>query len=134
MLNIGIGLIAGIFTGIFGVIIWSLAAIGSEERMRTRNMRFEDYGVFSGDEKKIKEYCQNISDPEDRLRLFQCAINAAPGLEMDIYESLITGKGYRTILKYRNIPAREDDFYAYKRKAMAEFYDWLRITGRWVEK
>lgn len=134
MLNIGIGLIAGIFIGIFGVIIWSLAAIGSEERVRTREMKFENYGAFPEDEKKIKEYCQKLYDSKERLRLFECALNAAPGLELDIYESLITGKGYRTILKCRNIPAREDDFYAYKRKAMAEFYDWLRITGRWVEK
>lgn len=132
MINMGIGILIGLFLGISGIIIWSLAAIGRID-MRTRDMSYEDHGIFPGDAEKIKEYCLHIVDPGDRIRLFQCAVNAAPGLEMDIYESLITGQGYRTLMRKRNIPVKEDDFYAYRRKTLAEFYDWLRITGRWVE-
>ena len=101
--------------------------------MRTREMSLVDHGVFPGDEEKIKLYCRNLS-VEERLRLFQCAISAAPGLEITIYESLITGMGYRTLIKCgRQIPAKEDDFYAYRRKTLAEFYDWLRMTRRWKD-
>ena len=94
-------------------------------------MTLVDHGVFPGDEDKLKKYCLDLSI-EDRLRLFQCAISAAPGLEIAVYESITTGAGYRTQTKRgRQIPAKEDDFYAYQRKTLYEFYDWLRMTGRW---
>ena len=99
--------------------------------MRTREMSLVDHGVFPGDEENLKKHCRNLS-AEERLILFRCAISAAPGLEIAIYESLISGEGYRTLIRQgRQILIKEDDFYAYRRKAMAEFYDWLRITGRW---
>lgn len=99
--------------------------------MRTREMSLADHGVFPGDEEKLKRYCRKLT-VEERLRLFQCAISAAPGLEIHVYDSLTTGDGYRTLERRgRKISAKEDDFYAYRRKALAEFYDWLRLTGRW---
>ena len=99
--------------------------------MRTRNMRLVDHGVFPGDEEKLKRYCRKLNT-EERLRLFQCVISSAPGLEIAVYESLVTGEGYRTLIRHgRQIMAKEDDFYAYRRKALAEFYDWLRMTGKW---
>lgn len=99
--------------------------------MRTRNMSLTDHGVFPGDENALKDYCRKLT-VEERLRLFQCSISVAPGLEIAIYESITEGKGYRTQIKRGNqIPAKEDDFYAYQRKVLAEFYDWLRMTGRW---
>lgn len=100
--------------------------------MRMRGMSLTDHGVFPDDEKRLKEYCQGNMGIEERLILFQCAISAAPGLEISVYDSLTTGDGYRTLERRgRKIPAKEDDFYAYRRKALAEFYDWLRLTGRW---
>lgn len=101
--------------------------------MRTREMSLVDHGVFPGDEEKLKKYCRNLS-VEERLRLFQCAISTAPGLEISVYESLVTGEGYRTLIKHgRQILIKEDDFYAYRRKTLAEFYDWLRLTGHWKD-
>lgn len=100
--------------------------------MRTRDMSLSEHGVFPDDEKALKEYCKSNMSIEERLILFQCAISAAPGLEISVYDSLTTGDGYRTLERRgRKIPAKEDDFYAYRRKALAEFYDWLRLTGRW---
>lgn len=99
--------------------------------MRIREMNLSDYGVFPEDEEKLKRYCRKLTI-EERLCLFQCAISAAPGLEIVVYESLISGMGYRTLIKCgRQITAKEDDFYAYRRKVLAEFYDWLRMTGKW---
>lgn len=101
--------------------------------MRTRDMTLSDHGVFPEDEGKLKRYCRNLN-VEERLRLFQCAIGSAPGLEIAVYESLVTGEGYRTLIRHgRQILIKEDDFYAYRRKVLAEFYDWLRMTGRWKD-
>lgn len=103
--------------------------------MRTREMSLADHGVFPGDEEKIKLYCRKNMSIEERRELFRCCIGAAPGIEMLIFES-ITNKssGYRTLIKRGfQIPAKEDDFYAYQRKALFDFYDWLRMTGRWKD-
>ena len=106
---------------------------GESAGMRTREMSISDYNIPDSDYKKLLEYCRNMN-VDDRLKLFQSAISAAPGLELPIYESLIMGVGYRTIIKQgRNIPAKEDDFYAYRRKTLATFYDRLRLFGRWKE-
>lgn len=106
---------------------------GESAGMRTREMSISDYNIPDSDYKKLLEYCRNMN-VDDRLRLFQSAISAAPGLELPIYESLIMGVGYRTIIKQgRNIPAKEDDFYAYRRKTLAMFYDRLRLFGRWKD-
>lgn len=83
--------------------------------------------------KKLKDFCRKMSQ-EDRLTLFQCTISAAPGLEVHIYDSLVFGVGYRTMENMgRKIPAKEDDFYAYRRKTLACFYDRLRLFGRWKD-
>lgn len=95
-------------------------------------MSLTDQGVFTGDEAALKKYCRGNMNVEERRELFRCCICAAPGLEISVYDSLITGDGYRTLERRgRKILAKEDDFYAYKRKALAEFYDWLRMTRRW---
>lgn len=102
--------------------------------MRLREMSLVDHGVFPEDTKKIREYCQENMSAEERQELFRCCISAAPGIEMLIYDSVVNRSGYRTLIKRGfQIPAKEDDFYAYQRKALYDFYDWLRITGRWKD-
>ena len=101
--------------------------------MRTRYKSYSDYGIPMDLQKKLIVKCRSL-EQQDRLHLFQSAISAAPGLEIPIYESLTTGIGYRTILNTgKQIPAKEDDFYAYRRKTLATFYDRLRLFGRWKD-
>lgn len=88
--------------------------------MRTRYKTYADYGMLKSDEEKTRERCMKAS-AEERLIILQCAISAAPGLEIAIYDSITGGAGYRTLLRMgRQIPAGEDDFYAYRRKTLAE--------------
>lgn len=99
--------------------------------MRTRYRTYDNYGLSPEDVKKLRNYCRDMGQ-EDRLRLFQCAISKAPGLELLIYESITEGIGYISLRRRRGeIPAKADDFYAYQRLTLADFYDWLRMTGRW---
>jgi hypothetical protein len=100
--------------------------------MRARNRGYNEYGIPPDDVRRVRDYCRKMGR-EDRLRLFQCAISNAPGLELLIYESLTEGVGYDRLDRKRGVPAKSDDFYAYQRKTVAEFYDWLRMTGRWNE-
>lgn len=101
--------------------------------MRTRYKTYADYGMLKSDEEKTRERCLKAS-AEERLIILQCAISAAPGLEIAIYDSITGGAGYRTLLRMgRQIPAGEDDFYAYRRKTMAEISRYMRLLGRWKE-
>ena len=94
---------------------------------------YADYGMLKSDEEKTRERCMKAS-AEERLIILQCAISAAPGLEIAIYDSITSGSGYRTLLRMgRQIPAGEDDFYAYRRKTLAEISRYMRLLGRWKE-
>lgn len=101
--------------------------------MRTRYKTYADYGMLKSDEEKTRERCLKAS-AEERLIILRCAISAAPGLEIAIYDSITSGFGYRTLLRMgRQIPAGEDDFYAYRRKTLAEISRYMRLLGRWKE-
>ena len=98
--------------------------------MRTRYKNYSDYGITDDESKRIKEYCQNAS-VEDKLTLFQCAISSAPGLEVEIYESLVDNIGYDKLSKRKNIPIKRDDFYGYQRKTLDEYRRLMTLFGRW---
>lgn len=106
--------------------------------MRTREAKMSDYDVPKEDEAQLDIYCRS-PDPEIKLILFGCAISKAPGMEIVIYESL-TAKdpkeaGYYSLIRRgRDIPAKTDDFYGYRRKVKAEFYHRLKLFGRWEYK
>lgn len=98
--------------------------------MRTRYMTLSDHGVYPEDEKGLLERCRNATK-EERHELFHACIAAVPpGVEYYIYESLTTGKSYDVISKTDYIPMKSDDFYAYRRKAMYGFYEFLRMYGK----
>jgi len=101
--------------------------------VRTREKKLTDHGVFLEDERRIREYCRK-ADGYDRELLMDICRSAAPGLEQQIYISLtVPRSGYEAQEKKGYIPATKADFYAYQRKAMAEFYHMLRLLGRWRE-
>ena len=94
-------------------------------------MSYEDHGVFPGDEKELLIRCRK-ADREERHNLLHACIDAAPeGLEFFVYQSLAGGKSYDNISRTDYIPAKKDDFYAYRRKAMGTFYNLLRMEGKW---
>lgn len=100
--------------------------------MRTREMKLYDHGVPPEDEPKVRALCRTAAGYD--LELLKHAIaSAAPGIEKAIQDSLTTGKGYVELSKREYIPTTKADFYAYQRKAVAEFYHMLRLLGRWKE-
>ncbi len=97
--------------------------------MRTRKKKFSDYGMTPEEGKKVKEYCRHMDSDRQRL-LLETAIAAAPGIGISVYKSLIMGVGYYQLLHEEyDLPASSDDFYAYKRKTIAEFYKKLVEMG-----
>lgn len=98
--------------------------------MRTREMKLYDHDVPPECEEKVRELCKEAEDYTLDL-LIHAIKSAAPGIEKPIQDSLRTGIGYVELSKKEYIPATKADFYAYQRKALAEFYRMLRLFGRW---
>lgn len=97
--------------------------------MKTRNMKFSDYGISEQDEEKLKDLLSSLT-AELRKELFLCAIESAPGYEFSVYESIVNGIGYFKLLRQdREMPNSADDFYAYRRKTLAIFYHHTREKG-----
>lgn len=100
--------------------------------MRTREMKLSDHGVPPEDEPKVRALCRTATGYDMDL-LSHAIASAAPGIEQTIKDSLTTGIGYVELSKKEYIPVTKADFYAYQRKALAEFYRMLRLLGRWRE-
>ena len=98
--------------------------------MRTRYKKLRDYGLAADEEKELKERCRNL-DARDVEILHETAVSSAPGIEDIICKSIIERTGYRTMCKKQMIPVNEEDFYAYRRKTLAMFYERLKLYRRW---
>ena len=98
--------------------------------MRTRYKKIKDYGLDAHDEDAIRERCRNL-DARDIEILHETALSSAPGIEDSICKSIIERTGYRTMCKKQMIPVNEEDFYAYRRKTLAMFYERLKLYRRW---
>lgn len=97
--------------------------------MNLRKATLTDYGVSPDDIPALQSHFRHL-DENDKYNLLQVSIKYAPGIEMQIYDSIVNGIGYRTMEKIRTVPATENDFYGYKRKVMAEYYHLAKLIGR----
>ena len=97
--------------------------------MNLRKATLTDYGVSPDDIPALQSHFRHL-DENDKYNLLQVSIKYAPGIEIQIYDSIVNGIGYRTMEKIRTVPATENDFYGYKRKVMAEYYHLAKLIGR----
>lgn len=97
--------------------------------MNLRKATLTDYGVPPDDIPALQSHLRNLNE-SDKYNLLQVSIKYAPGIESQIYDSIVNSIGYRTMEKIRTVPATENDFYGYKRKVMAEYYHLAKLIGR----
>ncbi|MCD8120817.1 MAG: hypothetical protein LUE65_01060 [Clostridiales bacterium] len=91
--------------------------------MRTRYKRLSDYGIPDVEIRGLYDLCRNLDDCEREL-LHVAAIDSCPvGIVSYVEQSLIDGVSYDAMSKRGEwIPIGRDDFYGYRRKALAVFY------------
>ena len=90
--------------------------------MRTRDRGYEDYGIRDGEERRLMDEARQLGH---RKELRDAAYQANPGIAEDIIYSIINGLSFDRLSQIRDIPAKKDDFYAYRRKTLAIFRDKL---------
>lgn len=96
--------------------------------MRTREAFYADYGF---DQQRVEELLTLGKKEENWILVCWSAVAVNPHLAKYISESIIANKGYDKIHKESflqfYIPVKRDDFYGYRRKALAVFDKLLRI-------
>lgn len=94
--------------------------------MLTRKKSLVDWGVRQEDVEILKDICRNAT-ADQKKDILNCCMKACPnGIEKIVYESITMNQSYDKIMKKKYIPIKRDDFYAYKRKSMAMFYDMIK--------
>ena len=98
--------------------------------MSTRSLKLLDYVITKGEADRLIELA---GDPDNAALVRLSAEESNPGLSDALFTSLTTGYGYRGMMKKgRYIPIKEDDFYAYRGRALYIFK--LLLKGREAEK
>ena len=97
--------------------------------MAVRNTYLSDYGISREDERKVLKKCRTARGSEQMNLLHSC-IRANPDLALFLFVNLTTGMGFDTICKKEWIPAQRKDFQGYRRLAIFNYYDWLRLEGK----
>ena len=86
--------------------------------MRTRDKSLSDYGIVCSRTAELMELARL---EENKGLICKEAELSNPGLSTFIIESLTQKRGYDRIYIKSYIPAKRDDFYAYRRKTLALF-------------
>ena len=91
--------------------------------MLTRHKHLKDYGIPADDVEKLNNMLNDF--PEEYTDVLQsAALSACPaGLSDLIVHSILYQQGYDNI--------NRRDFFAYKRKTIAEWYNQMRLFGLW---
>lgn len=98
--------------------------------MSTRSLKLLDYGIDTAERDRLM-YLAKCQENTALMRL--SAEESNPGVADALFTSLTTGDGYRKMMKQGGyIPIKEDDFYAYRRRALYIFK--LLLKGREAEK
>ncbi|MCD8371232.1 MAG: hypothetical protein LUC94_13090 [Clostridiales bacterium] len=93
--------------------------------MRTRHKRLTDYGIPESEVNGLYDLCRNLDDRGRELLHVAAVDSCPPGIAEYIFKSLTDGSSYDAMSKSQWIPIGRDDFYGYRRKALAKFY-WER--------
>lgn len=98
--------------------------------MRTRNMKYDDYGFLPGEEKRLKAFCKEPGFPEGFL-LLESATKANSNISSDLFYSIVNGLSYDKLTNVKYIMISRPDFYGYQRRTLAIFKEALIEVGRY---
>ncbi len=94
-----------------------------------RDTYIRDYYISKEDEKKVLARCRNARGYE-QVKLLHACISANPDIAQFIFINLTTGIGFDNMCKKEWIPMQRKDFQGYRRLAVYNFYDWLRMERK----
>lgn len=93
--------------------------------MKTRNKSYKDYGFEDGEEKQLINFCKS-PDFNAHFKLYVACRYAYEDLSEELLYSLRRGVSYDALEKAKHIPISKTDFYAYRRKALANLKEKMK--------
>lgn len=97
--------------------------------IRTRNMGYNDYGVTDEEKEAVIAYCR--SDHELKEQIISCAmLEQDPYIAQFLILSITQGQSYEKLYAKYEIAVTKDDFYAYRRKAIADIKRFMLWYGQ----
>ena len=97
--------------------------------MNTRDMTYGDYGMDKEDLRKVLDMCQESDITGVQELIYQSAVAANPQIHEALYMSLAFDMSYERVNGIRYVPISKNSFYAYRRRAIANLYDLMRLYG-----
>lgn len=90
-----------------------------------RRTSYKDYGLTEQEARFLLAYCK--SDKADRKIIMECAAYSNSNIAYYLFKSVVENRSYDR-LGY--VPITKGDFYAYRRKLLAELKDKLITSGQ----
>lgn len=97
--------------------------------MRTRDKPPEAYGLTRKDLRKIYATCKD--DAWEGVLWESVNISVPEGIREAVHVGLSHGLGYTGTERIVPVYCGRKDFYGYKRKTAATFYNLMRLLGLW---
>lgn len=98
--------------------------------MKTRNMSYKDYGISENEIPYIIDFCRNANEEQKKIIKDALAI-LQPYIAPYVYYSLVDNMSYDDLYAKHCLYISKVDFYAYRRKGMAEIKDAIISNGFW---
>lgn len=99
--------------------------------IRTRNMGYKDYGVTDEEKEVVIAYCR--SDDESKEQIISCAMSELdPYIAQFLIMNITQGISYEKLYAKYDIAISKEDFYAYRRKAVAAIKRYMLLFGHLI--
>ena len=97
--------------------------------MRIREKSYMDYGMGEEERQAVFTFCSNPSELDKKI-IMDAIVHVNPQIAQELYISLTQRISYSKLFKKSYIPLPEIDFYGYRRKAMWEIYEMMKLYRR----
>ena len=95
-------------------------------------MGYKDYGVTDNEKEAIIAYCR--SDSELKQQVITCAMSELdPYIAQLLILNITQGTSYEKLCDKYDVAIAKEDFYAYRRKAVAAIKRYMLLFGQWTE-
>lgn len=90
-----------------------------KKRKRIRDKRYRDYGISKSEVRATFDYC-STSDKENKAKIKVICDSVNENISNLLFESVVYGLSFERLDGKYGIPYTKADFYAYRRKAIAQ--------------
>lgn len=93
-----------------------------KKHKRIRDKGYTDYGIEKGTDRRIMEFASK-STLSQKIEILEICHDVNSDIAGLLFDSITNGMSYEKLDRKYNVPYMKNDFYAYRRKAIAQIYN-----------